>query len=451
MVLTLLLLAVANLPGNVARHITQVPGMITLELVPQFEHGWPLTHLVRQGNPNFGYLGLTFEEPTITRCWQFWDIGDKDELFLFRLAGNIGIGLAITLLSGSLFEVWRRRHRSLFQVHLMDVGLATTAIAGLLGWYVAARSVHEREKTALNAHVDEMTENGMIRHTRTAADGVVKEQRGPTWIRLCLGDQHFEVLDRVIAAAPLKGRRISSLVPFRELRVTSVECRDLQELSQLGQFRQLEKLDLSLRIRTSLGEDDTIPLPPLPNLRVLTIRSLENRPAGLDQLSNLRDLDLQAAFITSTSLQEIGRLPKLRRLSLAYSSFSPEEFRHLKPLAELEDLDLDQTLVSDNAARWLTELPALKTLSLHKSRMTEASLASIARCQNLESIALDNLSEGGLRNLTSSPRLRGIYVTYPDRKAMSWPKQIYGWRIHSQMGDGAWYFTRENRTGTEQP
>jgi hypothetical protein len=405
-------------------------------LLPRYEHGWPWAHTVRQEK---WFLGGFFE-PTASNCWRFWDIAKQDEFRAGSLAGNVAFGLAIALLTGCLFEVWRRRHRSLFQIHLLDVGLAMTSVAGLLGWYVSMRTVHERERTACNAHLDEMTENGRLRYAMS--DYVEKERRGPTWIRLCLGDQRFEVLDRVIVAAPLREQGVSTLLPFRELRKTSVECRDLQELAQLGQLRQLEELDLTLRIRTS---EDSIQLPRFSDLRVLTIRSLENRPAGLDQLTNLRVLDLRAAYVSNASLQEIGHLPKLRKLSLAYSSLPPEEFRHLQPLTELEDLDLDQTIVQEGAIRWLAKLPALKKLSLRRSRLTDELLAIIAQSSSLELLLLDDLTEEGLRNLTSSPGLGRIQVSYPDRAALSWPEHIHGWRISSHMGDGSWYFTREVR------
>ena len=72
-------------------------------------------------------------------------------------------------------------------------------------------------------------------------------------------------------------------------------------------------------------------------------------------------------------------------------------------------------------------------------------LAIIAQSSSLELLLLDDLTEEGLRNLTSSPGLGRIQVSYPDRAALSWPEHIHGWRISSHMGDGSWYFTREVR------
>ena len=445
MVITLLLLFAINLPGNVARHVAEVHRIGNFELLPQYEHGWPLTHLVRQEQWGTGQRGFGdgFWFPTIEKCWRFWDLREKDELHGGRLAGNVAIGLTITILAGGLFEIWRRRHRSLFQVHLVDVGLATTAVAGVLGWYVAARTTHQREEAALAIYVDEMTEHGAMRSTMS---GVEWEKRGPTWIRVWLGDSRFEVFDRVIAANPLTEKGVSSLAAFRELRKTSVECRDLPELARLSQFPQLEELDVALRVRTELGSGKSIRLPQLSNLRILTIRSIENRTMGLDQLPQLRVLNLQGSIVTAETLEEIGRLQKLRQLSLAYSSFPPEAIQHLRSLAELEELDLDRTVVNDDAIACLTDLPALKKLSLQRIWSTEESLRSIARFQSLEFLSLDNLTEAGLETLSNSPRLRVIYVSAPDREALLWPRNIYGWKINASLGDGTWIFHREERT-----
>ena len=440
-VLTVLLLVVVNLPGNVARHVDEVHAAGNFQLLPQYEHGWPLIHTVRQER-TIGWTH-TFSIPTIKKCWQFWDLGKQDEFHAGPLAGNIAIGLAIIMLTGCLFEIWRRRHRSLLQIHLLDVGMTITAVAVVLGWYVAARTAHEREEALVSIQVDEMTEHGRIGYEMFSVE---REQRGPTWLRLWLGDKYFQFLDRVVAAESHGEEGGRRLVEFRELRKTGLAHRDLTDLAQLRQMPQLEELDLALRIRTEPANRREIQLPLLRNLRILTIRSIENRATGLDQMQNLRVLNVHDSFLSSETLQEISQLRNLRRLSLTYSYFPVESLQRLRSLSRLEDLDLDQTTLNNDLLAWLPDLPALRRLSLQQSNFSEASLGSIARCKSLESLYLDHLTEAGLRTLSDSPQLKYIEVTTPDRQALSWPKKIYGWRINGSLGDGIWIFYREPRT-----
>src|SRR5678816_3759965 len=92
------------------------------------------------GMPMPGTLGMPGmampPSATVADCWRFWDANEHDEFHPFPLIGNLAIGLGSIFLCGRLFEFWRRRRRSLLQIHLIDVALAMTAIGGLLGWYV---------------------------------------------------------------------------------------------------------------------------------------------------------------------------------------------------------------------------------------------------------------------------------------------------------------------------
>lgn len=435
-VLTILLLVGANLPGNVARHINEVMGTGDFELVPQYEHGWPLTHLVRQEK---WFVGGFFE-PTITKCWQFWDLAERDEFHPWRLLGNIAIGLTITIVVGCLFEIWRRRHRSFLQIHLIDISLATTVLAAILGWYVAARTVHRREEALVAINADARTDNGWMRSDMVSAEW---EERGPTWLRLWLGDRYFQFLDRVVAAEGYGDEGRQKLLSFHELRKTTLAYRDLSELAQLRQIPQIEELDLALRVRIEPGSGREIRLPYMRNLRILTIRSIENKATGLDQMQELRVLRLHDSFISTETLREIGRLKNLRHLSLDYSYFAPQELAHLRMLQFLEVLELDNTTLREDELHWLPHAPSLKVLSLQKSNSSRGALDNIARCQSLETLYLDDLTESGLQILTSSPRLKYIGVAYPVGRSISWCKNAGGWRTHAVSDGNTWTFQRE--------
>jgi Leucine-rich repeat (LRR) protein len=149
------------------------------------------------------------------------------------------------------------------------------------------------------------------------------------------------------------------------------------------------------------------------------------------------------SFLSSESLQEISQLRNLRRLSLDYSYFPAESLQHLSSLSRLEDLDLDQTTLKDEPLIWLPELPALKRLSVQESNLTAAALGNIARCKRLELLAVDNLSEDGLRTLSNMPRLRGIYVSAPNRTESSIPKNHYGWKVEGDTLNGHWLLSRD--------
>lgn len=444
-VFLILLLVGINLPGNVVKHVDQLhedDEFAPYALVPQYEHGWPMTHVVRQEvkSSSLRLQRPKFLAPTITRCWQFWDITDRDEFHPWRLAGNVAIGICISTLGGCMFELWRRRHRSWLQIHIFDVGLAMTAVAAVLGWYVAARNVHTREETLLAAKVDEMTESGRIGNDMFSVEW---EQRGPTWMRLWLGDEYFQFLDRVVAAESQREEGRAKLAEFRELRRGDVTHRHFTEVDQLRQMPNLEELDLTLRIRTDPATGQEIRLPNLPNLRVLTIRSIENRATGLNQFQNLRILRVHNSFLSSESLQEISQLRNLRRLSLDYSYFPAEALQHLRLLSRLEDLDLDKTTLKDEPLTWLSELSTLKRLSVQESNLTATAIGNIAHCKRLEVLAVDHLSEDGLRTLLSMPRLRVIYVSTPDKKELTIPKNHFGWKIDGDALNGHWLVTRD--------
>jgi hypothetical protein len=437
--LSLLLLIGLNLPGNVALHIHDTDGEGSFYLAPQYEHGWPLIHTVRHESSSFGYFGITFESPTITKCWQFWELKERDQFRPFHLAGNIALSLSMAIVVGVLFEIWRRRHRSLFQIHLLDIGLGMTAIAVILGWYVAVQSAHDREESLLAMYVDEMTENGPMRSRLISSQW---ETRGPTWLRLWLGDLYFQFMDRVVSAEAYgdEGRRM--LVKFHELRKATLAYGDLSEVAQLRQMPQLEELDLTLRVRIEPGSGKAIRLPPLQNLRVLTIRSIENRATGLDQMRNLRVLRMHDSFISEETIHEISRLNNLQELSLNYSYFSPKELAKLRSLKGLKELHLDDTTLRGEDLPWLPEMPSLKNLYLQRSNSCSGVLDHIARCQSLERLYLDSLTESGLRTLSSSPRLKFIEVDYPAGQSVSWERNVYEWTVRGD-GDKTWFFSRK--------
>ena len=441
--LAFLSLVVVNLPGNVRWHVSPVEGFGEFELAPQYEHGWPLTYITRQESVSLSQvsgLEVRYSEPTVTKCWQFWGLTERDEFHPAKVAGDILNGLMLSLAAGYLFEIWRRRHRSFFQIHLLDIGLGMTALAIILGWYVAARTAHEQEQALLSIEVDEMTEHGLMRSDQIAGKW---EKRGPTWLRLWVGDRYFEFLDRVVAAEGHgdEGRR--KLVALHELRKTSLAHRDLSEIAQLRQMPQLEELDLALRIRIEPGSEKLIRLPRMRNLRVLIIRSVENSATGLDQMQNLRVLRMHDSFISDETIHEISRLKNLRKLSLNYSYFAPKMLAQLRSLPALEALELDNTTLRGEELAWLPEMRSLKTLSLQRSNASEGALDSIARCQNLETLYLDHLTESGLQTLSSSPRLRYIEVDYPAGQDVAWLKQAKGWTVDGNGDLGTWTFERK--------
>ncbi|MGI8980856.1 MAG: leucine-rich repeat domain-containing protein [Pirellulaceae bacterium] len=447
--LILLVMVLLNGPGQVTHHVDRVSGLDIFDLVPQYEHGWPLTHLVRQEKRDHPWSANAhqFSFPTIAKCWQFWDLQGSDTFFPGRLVANVAIGFLISVAAGWLFEMWRRRHRSLLQIHLLDIGLATTAVGALLAWYVAARSAHQREEAALSLTVEEMTEHGLIGGNMFAVE---REQGGPTWLRLCLGDRPFEFLDRVIVARIRMGNDLSKLAAFPHLRKASVSCRNPQELEQLARFRELEDLDLGLSIQSEVHRDGTGRLPPFPKLRILTLRSWGTVPTGLDQLQNLQVLDMHYSPASPEAFQEIGRLRRLKQLSLGKHASIPEAMVHLASLVELETLSLNQPSLNDPDAVHLARLPALKVLATENMRASHAAFERLSKSQTLELLSVSNMTGAGLKALGDAPRLETIIVESPDKALREQPEH-HGWTITRirTFGNDAWVFSKQQERKRE--
>ncbi len=91
----------------------------------QFEHGWPLTFLVRENGQN---SIDDYEHWRITR--------DVEEIRAGALVADILLGLAGLLAIGWCYERWRRSRTRLLRITLRETLLVTLLAAMVCGWSI---------------------------------------------------------------------------------------------------------------------------------------------------------------------------------------------------------------------------------------------------------------------------------------------------------------------------
>ncbi|GBG77547.1 hypothetical protein CBR_g23992 [Chara braunii] len=133
----------------------------------------------------------------------------------------------------------------------------------------------------------------------------------------------------------------------------------------------------------------------------------------------LVELCLDAAPITNTCLEAIGQnCPRLRILSVKFCKKLTEKgLISLRNCRWLESLNLGQTNgVTDTSVSALcSHLPRLKSLVLNYGLLSDNALRAIARCSEMQDLALhgcSHVTSNGLRTLASGcPRLRFLCLS----------------------------------------
>lgn len=147
MVVLLLVLALYNVPGQFVVRMHYEVGH-PFYVASQFEHGWPFTWLIRD-NGFEEWLGPA--EGMLSRCFEFWSEDPVNEPATSRpwaLLTNVVVLVSVAIAGGSAFELWRRKRRRLWHLHLRDLLVATLALS-----LVAARYVHVRRQYMLEQAV----------------------------------------------------------------------------------------------------------------------------------------------------------------------------------------------------------------------------------------------------------------------------------------------------------
>lgn len=434
LVAALLLLVLCNVAGQLVHQIhyeTAFPFFV----VEQFEHGWPLTYLVRDGRQTDAFYSKFPPPPprTVRDCFALWSFPEEFRLGAF-LADVCVAGL-LAVAAGVAFEAWRRQRSSLWHIHLRDCFATMLAICLLAAWLVEKQRRHAVEEAAFadspGQHPDMFSDLSLQ----------ISQTELPSWLRLCLGHEPLRLFERPFEVAVWNHPGWSKLEHVRSMRHVYAEDRgSTEDLAQLAKLPHLEALSLdddwtpSVRLPTRSG---TAELPPLPALRGLFIAQPLNHCRRIDRLTsleslricygvdeqalreigtlkNLRDLalddlpesddlsslpslprlealNLYSGHIDAAKLQSIGQCRQLKNLDFYMCHVDGSALRHLAGLPRLEILNLSNTNIADEDLLGLTNLQQLREVNLDSTKLKGTTLASLAGLPKLETLSLRNV------------------------------------------------------------
>ena len=456
----LLLLVFCNVPGQVVAVRPKAIGAWFGYCDTPIQHGWPWKWAERDLLLSPAMDG-TVALLGVSCCWRFWD---SPHYCWPALAANLLVVSSLSLVCGTLFEVWRRSRTSVWQLHLRDIFVFVFVISLIGGWYVYHRERHAREQQLLAGAVayDPGMSTWQFASTPHGIGTYKRLPGGPNWLRAIAGDELFRVLDYVIEVRVDENglARLPDLPDVRAVHVIGEVAS--KNLSHLGRVPRLEMLLLSNP--PLLGEEPPpidrgfyLDLPPLPKLRCLVI---EGKPCGdlnrvpsleclhwsgapadeqlLQQVSglkNLRELMLADCAVDWHRLQLLRSLPKLQRLKLRQTNISDDQLMHVGGLAELreltisgcplmgrnlkylaslshlESLDLSHTHVDDGAIEQLVLLKNLRHLDLWETRVSASAIPHLAKMKQLQSLSLPQLRFTAAEERRLRAELPGCRIT----------------------------------------
>jgi hypothetical protein len=429
LVLVLLTLLFSNVPGQSVRRL-RYEGGGPFYMLCQYDHGWPLTYLIRiDPSGNYHRYG-PIPQPTVRDCFALWQ--QRLEFDFWPLAANLCVALLATFASGLAFEAWRRQRRRIWQVHLRDYFAAILVLSLVLAWCVYAQRRHAAEQAIL----DQRTGDGG-HLTRQ-----VNQEGGITWLRRCVGEQLFQWLDRPFEVAVAEGDDWSQLEKLPS--VVSVEVQVYGTTKGLGHLARVPRLE-ALYLADPIYYDDNFvnllgsppdnvvaELPPLPNLRGLYVGQPAHKCRRIDRLTSLEAIRIGERCIDDEALREISALPNLRELSLDglshtadlsflpslprlaalsfyYGEISASSLKHIGRCAHLLELSLYMCRVDGHGIRYLSGLANLETLNLSYTNVTSPDLAELGSLTQLRELDLGNTNvDGNLHFLSSLENLETL-------------------------------------------
>jgi len=132
----------------------------------------------------------------------------------------------------------------------------------------------------------------------------------------------------------------------------------------------------------------------------------------LEKMPNVWSFCANGTHITDVGLASLGRMPELSLVCLKSTRIRGHGLRHLSALDGL-DIYLEECPVSDDGlALSLPSLTNLRGLQLSKTNVGDKGLASIDRCNCLESLSLDDttITDETLELLAGLPELASLSI-----------------------------------------
>jgi hypothetical protein len=336
------------------------------------DHGWPLTHLSRK-------VEMTYDVDGMQTDPELWTLTAGERSFsVASFLANLAVAAIIVSAGGAIFEWWRRRRRRLFQFHVADCLILTAAAASIGGFIAYERRGYEEELRAIDVIRADLEGTG-------DPPNRVEGNRGPYWLRQWLGDEHFEIFNRVEGIS-VDGTAIepaSGLSHLRHLIIsTPVPPEKWALLERLACVETLEIIGDrgTSPVDPALVSADptyaTCRLPRLPRLKMLLVIGLGLPKYGQGDLPALEEAAFTWARIEPADMRRLAYLPRLRRLYFSHLSADDAALAQLPVLPSLEELWIEK---SDKVTDAIKRLTHLKLLSLYNTKVSSAGVRELER------------------------------------------------------------------------
>ena len=210
---------------------------------------------------------------------------------------------------------------------------------------------------------------------------------------------------------------IAQLPGLKVIQLANIPHCGAMSIDELTAAKQLQTLYLSYSMG-NIDQREINTIGTISPVKVLSLRCSGNYPpslAPISKLSNLEVLLINDGNLAPVSLGELKDSTSLRRLFINYvtNSIPGDPIHWPKGLEEL------QLRTYGNVARWslvnIAEASALKSLWVATnsgSLLSRTEVEAISRCENLESLTLDDaLAESDLERLGSLAKLRVLTIT----------------------------------------
>jgi internalin A len=184
-------------------------------------------------------------------------------------------------------------------------------------------------------------------------------------------------------------------------------------MAQIGEFKELEVLNISGCTFSSAGLKSLVSLP-IMKLVMSQSSAGDQTLVQVARLRNLRELDLQRTNVSGLGIEHLGRLSHLSVLNIDYTRVDDQGVRAIANLKSLRTLYLaGNPYISDSGLRCLCKLPALVVLDLSRTGISDAGLVDLAKCRQLSELRLagDQITDEGAIVLAKMGQLESLDLT----------------------------------------
>ncbi|MCG8650527.1 MAG: hypothetical protein MI861_11890, partial [Pirellulales bacterium] len=242
--LVLTLLCLLNLPGRLQIDWDVLAAKDSLDpSFPRFQtrvnclHGWPMVVLRRAGSHVNGV--------TAAPLGSYWHLlRDVKSFHPLGLIINLLVGWFLVRGAMLAFDRWRRKRKSLLQMHVIDV-LAIASLVAIVSCVLMYHdSTNQKERSAIDRISKILPKS--VNWGSHAVDRACWLPSRTAWIREARQQHYLSVFDRVVGFS-VSGEELPELKELKHLRYVQLRGEVTNgKLQTLTELPQLEVLDISV-------------------------------------------------------------------------------------------------------------------------------------------------------------------------------------------------------------